>query len=221
MPWPHRSTPLSTLESRLALGLVLAVAVVLLVMVLRLLLPWLVLGAVAAGAVLLWRRRQTEEQARYRLFYDLIDRHQGRLTVFTFARAANLSGQAARTFLDARAKEFFANFEPTDSGDVLYHFPVVPPVTPEPIPDPARDLGYPSDLTNLITAGLSAPALALRLGCTPHHLQAQTLSPRFAAWTASQDPHRQSWRYDPDSQRYYPTAEPLGGYGDQEEPTDC
>jgi len=214
MPWPYRPAPLSTLESRLALGLVLAAAAVLLVLVLRLLLPWLGLGAVGAGAWLLWRRRQAQEQARYRLFYDLIDRHQGCLTVFTFARAANLSGQAARTFLDARAKEFCASFEPTDSGDVLYRFPVVPlSLAPDRTPDltseQAGHLAHRSAPTDLASAGLSAPALALRLGCTPHHLQAQTRSPRFAIWAASQDPHHQGWCYDPDSQRYYPTVKYL------------
>jgi hypothetical protein len=41
--------------------------------------------------------------------------------------AAHVTGQQARAFLDARARDFWADFEPTPQGDVLYRFPMRSP----------------------------------------------------------------------------------------------
>ncbi|MBD0337381.1 MAG: hypothetical protein ICV62_17985 [Cyanobacteria bacterium Co-bin13] len=69
-------------------------------------------------------RQQAEVEQLQKLFYDLVQRQQGRLTVLQFAAAANLSGTAAKQYLDERAKEFGADFTSEAAGEVTYHFPV-------------------------------------------------------------------------------------------------
>lgn len=41
-----------------------------------------------------------------------------------FAMAANLTGDAAKRYLDERAKEFEANFEVDEQGGIFYRFPL-------------------------------------------------------------------------------------------------
>ena len=89
------------------------------------LLPWLLVGAVALVGLGLWQRHRQYQRVLYGIFYDHLRYHQGRLSVLEFAMAAQIPGPQARRFLDARAQDFFAQFEPTDHGDVIYTF-IVP-----------------------------------------------------------------------------------------------
>lgn len=109
-------------NTRLGIGLVVALAVLLLVLLLKLLLPWLLVLAALGGAWGYWRRRRQFEQQLYRCFYDCLRMNQGRISVLEFAMAAHITGPQARAFLDDRARDFFAEFEPSASGDVLYTF---------------------------------------------------------------------------------------------------
>lgn len=74
------------------------------------------------------RRRAAAQRSRQQFlqdtFYRLVQDQHGRLTVFEFAVQAQLPGAEARDYLNARAKEFYADFEPSDRGDILYVFPV-------------------------------------------------------------------------------------------------
>jgi hypothetical protein len=70
------------------------------------------------------QRQQAEAEQLQKLFYDLVQQQQGRLTVLQFAAAANLSGTAAKQYLDERAKEFGADFTSEAAGEVTYLFPV-------------------------------------------------------------------------------------------------
>lgn len=109
-------------EDRLLQLLGLAAGGFLLLIIVQILLPWLVLAALVGTGYWIWRRRKKQERDLYQLFYDLIQANGGRISVLDFAIAACLTGPQARAFLDARAREFYANFEPTDHGDVLYTF---------------------------------------------------------------------------------------------------
>lgn len=98
---------------------------------------WLILSLVILGVWgwRLWQQRAAKWRSRQQFlrdtFYYLLQLHQGRLTVFEFAMHTNLSGTEAREYLNDRAKEFEANFETSDRGDILYVFPVLPvPSTP-------------------------------------------------------------------------------------------
>jgi len=129
----YRSLDAQQLNLGLSLGLGAAIAFLLLVWLIKLLLPWLLLlGAIGVGYYG-WRRQRQFQQRLYTCFYDCLQRHQGKISALDFAIAARITGPQAREFLDARAKDFFADFEPSSSGDILYTFRQSPP-TPVNLP---------------------------------------------------------------------------------------
>lgn len=111
-----------SMNTRLALGLTVALVIILPLLLVRLLLPWLLGFALVWGGWLYWRRRQQFQRELYRCFYAYLQANQGRISVLGFAMAAHITGPQAREFLDARARDFFAEFEPTDQGDIFYTF---------------------------------------------------------------------------------------------------
>ena len=88
----------------------------------------LVLGLPTAawGAWLVWGLyRQREQEKRDRLqatFYRLLQENNGSVTILSFAMAANLPGEAAKVYLDAKAREFGAIFDVSDQGSLTYQF---------------------------------------------------------------------------------------------------
>ncbi|MFH7245183.1 MAG: hypothetical protein ACHWZW_20290 [Spirulina sp.] len=85
----------------------------------------------ALGSWLAWSLSQSHRQVaqkqikqRERLFLDMLQQHQGRLTILQFAAAAELSMDDAKTFLDEKAKGLNASFDVSDTGAVVYCFPV-------------------------------------------------------------------------------------------------
>ncbi|WP_249070661.1 hypothetical protein [Argonema antarcticum] len=88
----------------------------------------LVLGipAVAWGAWLargLYRQGKQEKYDRLNsTFYRLIKESDGQFTVLRFAMEAQLPGKEAKKYLDEKAKEFQANFDVTETGDISYRF---------------------------------------------------------------------------------------------------
>lgn len=88
------------------------------------------LGAVptATAGYLLWDLRQQSLKARsdhlHSIFFKLLKVGHGKLTVLDFAMHTRLPGLEAKAFLDDRAREFTADFSVSESGGLLYHFPV-------------------------------------------------------------------------------------------------
>lgn len=85
----------------------------------------------AVGAWLLFSlRNQNQHQSqqsdleREQLFLKLLQQHEGELTVTTFALAAQISIEEAKDYLEAKATQLDANFEPGDEGGIIYKFPV-------------------------------------------------------------------------------------------------
>lgn len=109
-------------STRLGIGLGVAIAVLLFLLLLKLLLPWLLLLAGVWAIWYYWQRQKRFQERLYTCFYECLQTYQGRISVLDFAIAAHITGPQARAFLDARAKDFFADFEPTAYGDVLYTF---------------------------------------------------------------------------------------------------
>ena len=107
---------------RLGLGLATAIAVLLLIWLIKLLLPWLLLLAGGIASWYRWQRHRDFQQRLYTCFYSCLQTHEGSISALDFAMAAHITGSQARGFLDARAKDFFADFEPTDHGDIRYTF---------------------------------------------------------------------------------------------------
>lgn len=207
MPLRPVSDSSSKLEHRIGLGLGLAGIGIVLVFVLKLLLPWILLAGLGLGGLWIWHRQQAFEKSLYILFYDLIEANQGRISVLDFAKASKLSGQQARLFLDARAREFYAGFEPTDIGDIIYTFR-----SPDAAPT-ASPAGV-SHLSVLVTEPVATPLilsldqLAQRLGCTTALLRHRHTAPDFYDWSQAQDPQSRGWTYDPltASYRHDPAA---------------
>jgi len=131
----RRSLDAQQLNLGLSLGLGAAIACLLFVWLITLLLHWLLLLAGIGVGGYGWRRQRQFQQRLYTCFYDCLQRHQGQISVLDFAIAAQITGPQAREFLDARAKDFFADFEPMTSGDILYSFR---PPAPAPVDFPPR-----------------------------------------------------------------------------------
>jgi hypothetical protein len=119
---PYRPSPSAHLPARLGIAIALALIGTALLLLLQVLLPWLLVGVGALVGLGLWYRHSKRQRLLYSIFYDQLRHHQGRLSVLEFAMAAQIPGPQARRFLDARAQDFFAQFEPTDHGDVIYTF---------------------------------------------------------------------------------------------------
>lgn len=109
-------------KARLGIGIGVAIALLLLIFLLKLLLPWLFLTAIAWLGWRIWKRHRAFQTRLYTCFYECLRIHQGRISALDFAMTAEITGPQARSFLDARAKDFFADFEPTTYGDILYTF---------------------------------------------------------------------------------------------------
>lgn len=76
---------------------------------------WLSLDSLVAG-------RRAKRDRIQSAFFNLLEAHQGEITVLQFARAANLSGKEAQAYLDTRAKEFGAAFDVAPDGGIYYRF---------------------------------------------------------------------------------------------------
>ncbi|MEO0456289.1 MAG: hypothetical protein AAF152_06845 [Cyanobacteria bacterium P01_A01_bin.114] len=121
-----RSQPSADLESKIRLALGMCVLAVLVLLLLRLLLPWLLIGSVTVGSYLFWQRwrrqRQLHRAFLHSQFYQLIKKQQGQISVLDFAMQTQISGDEAKDYLNAQAKAFYASFEPTLQGDIVYVF---------------------------------------------------------------------------------------------------
>ncbi|MBM0743273.1 hypothetical protein JOY44_16915 [Phormidium sp. CLA17] len=77
------------------------------------------------GWIVLGLRQDKQQQQRDRLntaFSKLLDQGDGRITTLAFSMETGLSGKLAKVYLDERAKEFDANFDVDDQGNVNYRF---------------------------------------------------------------------------------------------------
>ena len=84
------------------------------------------LPSVALGSWFAWDVvRKGREEKRDRLqdtFYQLVEANGGKITVLRFAKAADLSGAEAKQYLEEKAKEFNANYDVSEQGDISYRF---------------------------------------------------------------------------------------------------
>lgn len=133
-----QSVDANRLNFRLSLGLGAAIACLLFILLIKLLLPWLMLLAGVGALGYGWRRHRQFQQRLYRCFYHCLEKSQGKISVLDFAITAHITGPQARAFLDARAQDFFAEFEPTAYGDILYTFHQTPTTS---VPSPPKLLG--------------------------------------------------------------------------------
>jgi hypothetical protein len=193
MPQRPFHSPGAGLEYRLLMALIMAGAALVTVLLIQLLLPWLVVGGLGAGAVWLWRRQRARDRALHQIFYAQVAAHQGRISVLDFAIAAQITGSEARRFLDQRAQDFWGDFEPTSTGDVLYTF--------------RSPSTLATESATLQVLSLTAADLAQRLGCTEAELTQPAVALNLLAWSRDRDPDGCGWRYDAGRDRYWPIPE--------------
>ena len=70
-------------------------------------------------------RQQHQQKINNRLnsaFYRLIEQENGRISLLSFAKEAQITGKEAQKFLDIKAKEFNATFDVNPAGGIYYHF---------------------------------------------------------------------------------------------------
>lgn len=88
----------------------------------------LILGlppAVLGGWLVRSAQLQQQQEQRDRLrsvFLKLLKQGNGRITALQFSMATGLDGREAKTYLDERSREFSADFEVTENGDLFYRF---------------------------------------------------------------------------------------------------
>ncbi|MBC6421629.1 MAG: hypothetical protein GDA43_11260 [Hormoscilla sp. SP5CHS1] len=84
------------------------------------------LGVMAIGAWTIWtfyqQRKQSQQSYLKELFYQLIQENNGYITALDLAMKANISAQAAATYLERSAQEFAAELEVNQQGGILYLF---------------------------------------------------------------------------------------------------
>lgn len=80
----------------------------------------------AAGGGIAWSVHQkAQKKARDRLqsiFYGLLKKGNGQIAVLPFAMEAQLTGTQARQYLEEQAREFNADFQVNERGDIFYYF---------------------------------------------------------------------------------------------------
>lgn len=84
------------------------------------------LPSTALGSWLAWDAVQgdrREKQDRLQTaFYHILENNEGKITVLRFAKETDLSGTEAKQYLEAKAKEFNANYDVSEQGDITYRF---------------------------------------------------------------------------------------------------
>ncbi|WP_190343939.1 hypothetical protein [Leptolyngbya sp. FACHB-36] len=111
-----------TVSTGLLLGIEASHAAGGVLVLLSMLLVFLGLAPTSMGAWLLYTSIKADRQVMRDRFFQLLQTQRGRLSVLDFAAATRLEPAIARHHLDAWAKEFSANFEVTEDGDIYYVF---------------------------------------------------------------------------------------------------
>lgn len=90
---------------------------------LSILLVFFGLAPSAIGGLLLYVSSKAHRRAVRDRFFQLLHLRQGRISVLEFSRATQLEPQMAQRHLDVWAREYDANFEVSDAGEIYYVFP--------------------------------------------------------------------------------------------------
>ena len=79
-----------------------------------------------AGGCLIWslslQNQQQKENYLRSKFFHLVEKGNGSVTALNFAMEATISGAEARKYLENYSKEFNADFEVTEEGNMIYKF---------------------------------------------------------------------------------------------------
>lgn len=196
---PHESNINRNLVAVSTLVVVLLIGMA----IIRMILPLLTVAAIGCAGVWFWQRYQRSHQQQQRslddVFYQLIQRHQGQVTVLDLALNARLSATAARQFLDAKAREFTARFEVTEQGDIIYVFPTLTALQTQ-VVETIPEL----QPTVPCTKALTQAELARRLGVSAQTLRRKKYEADLLQWSRQKDPDQIGWCYEDSLKKFFP-----------------
>ena len=187
------------------------------------LLPFVILAGIGWGFYKAWQywgqqqqksvsSTQEKQEKLISIFYDLIQQHQGRISIFDFAMNAKVMAPEAKAFLDEKAKEFCAEFEVTDSGKVLYVFDSLKnePQTEEPhkikVSEKFKQIssGDTKEIQLDQAISFNQAELARRFNLSSSSVGRKKFSPDFAQWSKERDPQGWNWHYSIEKKRFHP-----------------
>lgn len=89
------------------------------------------LPSTAVGAWLVWSLRQQHqqevhniEQQKEQIFLKILQAHNGEIMIAKFALETQMSIQEAKEYLDLKAQQLDASFEPGNEGGIIYKFTI-------------------------------------------------------------------------------------------------
>ncbi len=182
---------------------------------------WLIVFGVLSALGGLWKYYEQKQQERQEwlnvIFYQTLQKHQGKITTLDLAIAANITGVEAQEFLQQRAQEFGAEFDITDAGGILYCFTSVTMPNSQTANhsnndsnnEPWRSLqNTPKELPAQSSASRLSPVnqsqLAERLGVHSTTISKNKTKPDFISWTRKKDPAGVAWTYSPETKEFFP-----------------
>ncbi|MGP1382297.1 MAG: ribosomal protein L7/L12 [Thainema sp.] len=84
--------------------------------------------ALAGGGWLVWQEQQRREQQIDKrlqaVFFQLLRQGEGYISVLPFAMQTELNAAEAKAYLDQRARDFQADFQVSETGQVFYYFDI-------------------------------------------------------------------------------------------------
>jgi len=190
---------------------------------------WLIVFGVLSALGGLWKYYEQKQQERQEwlnvIFYQTLQKHQGKITTLDLAIAANITGVEAQEFLQQRAQEFGAEFDVTDAGGILYCFTSVTMPNSQTANESNNDsnnqpwrsafaesLRESLQNTKQLPAQSSAPRLsplnqsqlAERLGVHNTTISKNKTKSDFISWTRKKDPAGVAWTYSPETKEFFP-----------------
>ena len=168
-----------------------------------------IIGGIAWG----WRRYQRQQQQQVgnldEVFYRLIKENQGRVTALDLAINAKSSGEKVREYLDAKAKEFGADFEVTEQGGIIYCFHSFQGLNKSEISAEVQRKSpelFPIYEVNQVEESqffLTQVELAKRLNVHPTTVSKWKLKAEFSEWSCQKDPEGIRWEYSVENKRFF------------------
>jgi hypothetical protein len=182
---------------------------------------WLIVFGVLSALGGLWKYYEQKQQERQEwlnvIFYQTLQKHQGKITTLDLAIAANITGVEAQEFLQQRAQEFGAEFDVTDAGGILYCFTsLTMPNSPTANQSNNDSNNQPwislQNTPKQLPAQSSAPRLsplnqsqlAERLGVHSTTISKNKTKSDFISWTRKKDPAGVAWTYSPETKEFFP-----------------
>lgn len=187
---------------------------------------WLIVFGVLSALGGLWKYYEQKQQERQEwlnvIFYQTLQKHQGKITTLDLAIAANITGVEAQEFLQQRAKEFGAEFDITDAGGILYCFTSITMSQSQSQAENNHSgnnnsgnnepwgsfQNTPKQLPAQSSASRLSPVnqsqLAERLGVHSTTISKNKTKPDFISWTRKKDPAGVAWTYSPETKEFFP-----------------